>query len=789
MSVSKTITATARLILTLVLVVSPLIAQRRRPAAPKPSPPAKPAQPALTFENLLAADSYKIYAEVRGVGQLLRSGGVNDILDPVMKLASPPKEFKTLVRWLNTRADALMTSRLMFAAWPSRSQLPQMLFVIEFPSAEEAQKFEPQLKEFLPKFLPASVPASSPTPSPDKNGPSESKPKDEAPPPPPYILKQSGTLVFISESQFTFKALRPSGSKLLSEDQNFRQVHDQFSSESVFLYFDIASAEKEHQERILQMQEEHRKLEENVAANPLPEVEESWSVERVKPDAVPEEPPPSEPAPPQPAQDEFTIQHQLKTDIPEGMAAGGLPGLDRLANALFFGRPRWPEAIGVTINFDADTYVVRALLVNSPEVKGRVIPFAPQLIAGPPVAPEAASVLPANTELLVTFSLDLPLIYESTLKMSRETQMSGTSGPTMKANQPESPFAVYEKKLGLKIKEDLLPLFGNEIAVSVPVGVFGISGPYSSVSATPEPTPEGSPAQPVPASSGREPLIAISVKDRDAVRTLIPKIIDVIGFKGASQLAQTEKRDDTELVTYANTISYAFIGNFLIVSPDTKAVRHVVDSYLNHQTLASNSSFRNYTRWQPRQVLGQVYMSPALMESYSGFSKDLNLITNEALRDFLARLSPTAEPVTYAISNEGLGPLHELHVPKNLVLLMIAGIANESNQPPLVRNESIAQSALRMVVSAQATYQATKGDGNYGTLEQLLEQGIVPKDIIEKHGYKVQLTVAGNKFEASAIPVEYGKTGRMSFFIDETGVLRGADHGGGAATVADKPVQ
>jgi hypothetical protein len=30
-----------------------------------------------------------------------------------------------------------------------------------------------------------------------------------------------------------------------------------------------------------------------------------------------------------------------------------------------------------------------------------------------------------------------------------------------------------------------------------------------------------------------------------------------------SLLAQTEKRDDTELVTFANVISYAFIGNFL----------------------------------------------------------------------------------------------------------------------------------------------------------------------------------------------------------------------------------
>lgn len=680
MNISQSVAIFVRLVLALFLIAAPLSAQRRRPVAPKPAPPIKPAPPALTFETLLAADSYKIYGEVRGVGQLLRSGGVNDLVDPVMKLAAPPKEFKTLVRWLNSHSDALMTSRMMFAAWPSRPKLPQTLFVIEFPSAEEAQKFEPQIKEFLPRFLPTPVSESSPSPSPGKNEPSATKPMDAPPAPPSFILKRSGALVFISESQFTFKALRPTGSKLLAEDQSFRQVHDRLSSESVFLYFDVGSLEKEEQEHMLRTQEDERKTQGIAAANPTQEIEDSWSVE-VLPDVLPEEAPPAEPGPPQPPEAILGSTPGSQGDSGSGITMGRSSGLDRLAGALFFGRPRWPEAIGVAVAFDADTYIVRALLVNSQEGKGNVIPFAPQLISGPPLAPEASSVLPANTELLVTLSLDLPLIYEGTLKTSaRESEMRGPARPNIKANQPESPFAVYEKKLGLKIKDDLLPLFGNEVALSIPVKALGVSGPQSSASATPEPTGEGAPTQPALASSGTDPVIAISIRDKEAVRTLLPKIIDAVGFKGASQLAQTEKRDDTELVSYANTIGYAFIGNFLIVSSDTKAVRNVVDSYLNHQTLAGNSSFRNSTRWQPRQVLGQVYVSPALMESYSGFGKDVNS-TSDALRDFLSRLSPTAEPVTYAISNEGLGPLHEVHIPKNLVLLMIAGISHGTNQP------------------------------------------------------------------------------------------------------------
>jgi hypothetical protein len=41
----------------------------------------------------------------------------------------------------------------------------------------------------------------------------------------------------------------------------------------------------------------------------------------------------------------------------------------------------------------------------------------------------------------------------------------------------------------------------------------------------------------------------------------------------------------------------------------------------------------------------------------------------------------------------------------------------------------------------------------------------------------------------TAVPIEYGKSGKLSFFVDETGVLRAGDHGGGPASIADKPVQ
>jgi hypothetical protein len=804
MNIRKACVTLARLLLTIILIAAPLSAQRRRPATPKPQPPAQPAQPAPSFDSILATDSYRVYGEVRGVGQLLRSSGVNDILGPLVKLASPPKEFKTVVNWLDSQSDALMSSRLMFAAMPSRAELPQVLLVIEFDSTEEAQKFEPKLKRFLPKLLPPPAPASSPE-APKAANAEPTPPKADAsspssPPPPQFVVKQFGPLVFLSEKPVSLKTLRPAGSKLLTEDNNFRQAHSRFSSDSIFLYVDVASFTKEDQERRRIWEEEERKRAESEAANPQKTDEEAVLPEEApSPDLLLPDPTPPivvEPStqgrvgPAPDAQIAAVDEFSVTTSAGPGMVLSPST-FSMFASALFSGPPKWPEALGVAINFEADSYVVRALLINEPEVKGNIVPFIPQLVSGPPLALEASSILPADTELLITASLDYPQIYDGLKKsMMRQYDAFGHPGRLpVKGSPPESPFAAYEAKLGLKIKEDLLPLLGNEIAISVPMKTlgFGVSQPSPSPSPSTEQTGEDQ-AQKAAPPPEPQPLVVISVRDKETLRKLIPKIIDNVGFKGASSLlAQSEKRGDTELVSYGDFLSYAFIENFLVASPDTKSVRHVVDSYLNHQTLSSDARFRDATRWQPRQVLGQVYMPTELMEAYYELLR--NPLGNNSLRDFVSQLSPVSTPVTYAVSNEGLGPLHELHLPKNLVMFMIAGMATESNQSPITTNEAVTKSALTMIVNAESMYKSDKGNGSFGSLEQLMEENFVPKEMLEKYGYKIELTVTGTKFEATAVPVEYGKTGMMSFFIDESGVLRGADRGGAPASLVDNPIK
>src|SRR5690349_13969018 len=140
----------------LIALAAAAVAQPRRqtPARTQPAPAPTPVPtPPPTLDTLLAADTYRVYGEVRSVGQLIKSNSVNEILEPILQLAAPPKEFRTVVRWLNLHADEVVSSRLIFAGWPSTTDVPPVLVAIEFASPEEANKFQQQLNPFLKKII------------------------------------------------------------------------------------------------------------------------------------------------------------------------------------------------------------------------------------------------------------------------------------------------------------------------------------------------------------------------------------------------------------------------------------------------------------------------------------------------------------------------------------------------------------------------------------------------------------------------------------------------------------
>ncbi len=110
-------------------------------------------------------------------------------------------------------------------------------------------------------------------------------------------------------------------------------------------------------------------------------------------------------------------------------------------------------------------------------------------------------------------------------------------------------------------------------------------------------------------------------------------------------------------------------------------------------------------------------------------------------------------------------------------------------------NEGAAQASLRTLHSAEATYQATVGNGKYGTMSELADAHLIDVNLASgtRSGYhfEVELTTDDRNypgFTVVGVPLTYGSTGIRSFYIDETGVIRAGDKRGRPSTKEDAPV-
>jgi hypothetical protein len=160
--------------------------------------------------------------------------------------------------------------------------------------------------------------------------------------------------------------------------------------------------------------------------------------------------------------------------------------------------------------------------------------------------------------------------------------------------------------------------------------------------------------------------------------------------------------------------------------------------------------------------------------------------------------------VTFGLVREG-GGWKLLSV--GLLLLDLPALAKQWAQAELETREAEAIAALRKLADAAETYRRA-----FGKLPETLAQlgppppegispaaaGLVDAELAagKKGGYVFQylfLPAKGEgaeaRFELTAAPAEYGKTGRRSFFLDSSATLRGGDKMGAAATAADPRIE
>ena len=111
-----------------------------------------------------------------------------------------------------------------------------------------------------------------------------------------------------------------------------------------------------------------------------------------------------------------------------------------------------------------------------------------------------------------------------------------------------------------------------------------------------------------------------------------------------------------------------------------------------------------------------------------------------------------------------------------------------------VANEGSAMRTLRAISVAETTYQ--RRHESYGTFEQLAEEHLLNPEIATgtRNGYRFKVQVSPPKypdvagFEVVGVPIAYPNSGRRSFYMDDTGVIREADAQGREATRFDAPL-
>ncbi len=141
-----------------------------------------------------------------------------------------------------------------------------------------------------------------------------------------------------------------------------------------------------------------------------------------------------------------------------------------------------------------------------------------------------------------------------------------------------------------------------------------------------------------------------------------------------------------------------------------------------------------------------------------------------------------------------------------LLFLDLPSLGEEWDRAEITKNEQSAIDSIKQLSDAIETYRntytrlpealAVLGPPSQGSAKSE-KADLISREFADgrKDGYSFRYVVVGAnttgapaKYELAAVPVDYGRTGKLSFFRDSSGVLHGADRRGAVGSVTDPTV-
>lgn len=109
----------------------------------------------------------------------------------------------------------------------------------------------------------------------------------------------------------------------------------------------------------------------------------------------------------------------------------------------------------------------------------------------------------------------------------------------------------------------------------------------------------------------------------------------------------------------------------------------------------------------------------------------------------------------------------------------------------MAANEGSAIYSLRQISTAESMYYQTYE--KYGTLEELAAQNLIDPKLGSgtKNGYNFTVELTNDEaagFAVIGVPITYRSTGRRSFYVDESSIVRAADNNGKPPSKTDAPL-
>jgi len=99
----------------------------------------------------------------------------------------------------------------------------------------------------------------------------------------------------------------------------------------------------------------------------------------------------------------------------------------------------------------------------------------------------------------------------------------------------------------------------------------------------------------------------------------------------------------------------------------------------------------------------------------------------------------------------------------------------------ITEHEGDVEDLFKRLVLFEGIY-SQQHNGMYGDLAALIAGGLLSADVIDPRlsGYNFHITVAkdGKGYVATAEPLRHGRTGKLSFWMDQTGLIKKVDNGG-----------